>query len=65
MTDFLHAMDAILQRVDGVAGIAAFVNGLLLWPIVRSLKSDHTTSKSTQDNRLDNHETRIGSLERK
>ncbi len=55
----LDTLDAILQRLDQFAGFAALVNGLLLWPIVRSLKADHEGSKK----RLDNHEGRIGALE--
>lgn len=56
-------MSEYLQYLDGFAGLAALVNGLLLWPIVRTLKSDHAKSKASQDERLDNHETRISTLE--
>jgi hypothetical protein len=31
----------VLDLLDGVAGLAALVNGLLLWPVVRSLKKEH------------------------
>lgn len=58
-------MSEYLQVLDGFAGLAALVNGLLLWPIVRTLKDDHNKSKARQDERLDNHETRIETLERK
>ena len=30
-----------LADIDGVAGLAALINGLILWPLVRSLKKDH------------------------
>lgn len=29
-----------LKLLDGFAGFAALVNGILLWPVVRSLKAD-------------------------
>jgi hypothetical protein len=61
----LETLDSILQRLDQFAGFAAFVNGLLLWPIVRTLKADHAASKESQDARLDNHEGRITTLEHK
>ncbi len=32
----------VLNGLDGFAGLAALVNGLVLWPIVRSLRKDHT-----------------------
>jgi hypothetical protein len=32
-------VDDLLSSVDGIAGIAAVINGLLLWPIVRALKN--------------------------
>jgi hypothetical protein len=57
-------LEAVLPYLDGFAGLAALVNGLLLWPIVRTLKDDHNRSKTRQDERLDNHETRITYLER-
>lgn len=57
-------MSEYLSVLDGFAGLAALVNGLLLWPIVRTLKADHAASKDKQDTRLDNHETRISVLER-
>ncbi len=57
-------MSEYLTFLDGFAGLAALVNGLLLWPIVRTLKQDHSASKVHQDERLDNHETRINTLER-
>lgn len=31
-------MEDILKSLDGFAGLAALVNGLILWPVVRSLK---------------------------
>lgn len=58
-------MSEYLSVLDGFAGLAALVNGLLLWPIVRTLKNDHAASKERQDKRLDNHEGRIGALETK
>jgi hypothetical protein len=61
----LETLDAILQRMDQFAGFAALVNGMLLWPIVRTLKTDHAASKQHQDERLDNHEGRIAVLETK
>lgn len=42
-----------LEALNGLAGIAALINGLLLWPIVRALKT------TTQD-----HGTRLTMLER-
>ena len=42
-----------LKSFDGFAGIAAIINGLLLWPVVRALKS------VTQE-----HGTRLSALER-
>lgn len=56
-------MEEYLKYLDGFAGLAALLNGLLLWPIVRTLKADHSKSKAAQDERLDNHETRIIKLE--
>ncbi len=32
-------MSDTLSTVDSIAGLAALVNGLILWPIVRSLQS--------------------------
>lgn len=29
----------IMELLNGLAGVAALVNGLLLWPIVRALKT--------------------------
>lgn len=31
-----------LKLLDGFAGFAALVNGILLWPVVKSLKADQT-----------------------
>lgn len=31
-----------LKLFDGFAGLAALVNGLLLWPVVRSLKREQS-----------------------
>lgn len=42
-----------LPKLDGFAGLAALVNSLLLWPIVRSLKDGHK-----------DHHIRISVLER-
>lgn len=66
-------MEGILPYLDGLAGFAALVNGLLLWPMVRSLKDTHkgtteqvktnTTSLDIHKLRLDNHEGRIVRLE--
>jgi hypothetical protein len=53
-------MSEYLQYLDGFAGLAALINGLLLWPIVRMNKKN----TERQDGRLDDHETRIGHLER-
>ncbi len=41
-----------LDDINSLAGVAAIINGLLLWPIVRSLKA--VTS---------NHHTRLTKLE--
>jgi hypothetical protein len=30
-----------LPTLDGFAGLAALVNGLILWPVVQSLKKEH------------------------
>lgn len=38
-----------IELLNGLAGVAALVNGLLLWPIVKSLK----TSDARLDARLD------------
>jgi len=38
--------------LNGLAGLAALLNGLLLWPVIRSLK-----------NIAQNHDTRITRLE--
>jgi hypothetical protein len=32
--------EEILKLLDGFAGFAALVNGLVLWPVVKSLKSE-------------------------
>lgn len=45
--------------LDGFAGLAALINGLLLWPIVRSHKAD----RNRMDKRIDSHEDRITKLE--
>lgn len=58
-------MSDYLQALDGFAGLAALLNGLLLWPIVRTLKADHARSRARQDERLDDHEVRIVKLEPK
>lgn len=34
-------MDFKLSDLDGFAGFAALVNGLILWPLVRAIKKDH------------------------
>lgn len=44
----------LVDNLNAMAGIAAIINGLLLWPIVRSLKA------VTKD-----HGGRIAKLERK
>lgn len=57
-------MDSLgeLGRVlDGFAGLAALINGLLLWPIVRTLKADHKDLKETHVD----HGKRIARLEAK
>lgn len=41
------------KALDGFAGLAALINGLLLWPIVKTLKQDHQ-----------NHSDRIAALEK-
>lgn len=66
-------MNFALRILDGFAGFAALINGLLLWPIVSALRTDHKGTKkqvgdhaSKLDNhsfRLDNHEGRIVRLE--
>ncbi len=53
MMEFLGAADAILQRLDGVAGLAALINGLLLWPVVKALKANDA-----------HHDTRLAALEK-
>lgn len=30
----------VIQGLDGFAGLAALVNGLILWPVVQSLKKE-------------------------
>lgn len=47
------------EHLDSFAGLAALVNGLILWPIVRSQKEHH---KRTEE-RLDEHDSRITKLE--
>lgn len=31
----------VLSALDSFAGLAAFINGIILWPLVKSLKKDH------------------------
>lgn len=31
-----------LKLLDGFAGFAALINGILLWPVVKSLKADQS-----------------------
>jgi hypothetical protein len=42
----------LMEYLNATAGIAALINGLLLWPIVRSLKAV-TTSHHTRLTRLE------------
>lgn len=42
------------ESLNGLAGAAALVNGLLLWPIVRSLKASDTA-----------HASRLATLEKR
>lgn len=37
----MEGLGDIGRALDGFAGLAALLNGLLLWPIVRTLKADH------------------------
>lgn len=32
-----------VHDLDGFAGFASLINGLILWPLVKSLKKDHGT----------------------
>lgn len=57
MSDFAD----LLGNVDGIAGLAALINGLLLWPIVRAHKAD----RDRMDKRLDKHDERLSKLEPK
>lgn len=57
----MDLLQGFLSHLDGFAGLAAFVNGLILWPIVRGQKADHRVSLR----RLDNHEDRLAKLEPK
>lgn len=55
-------MEDLLKYLDGFAGMAALVNGLLLWPIVKALKQDHQEARQRADKheqRLDNHDERL------
>lgn len=66
-------LEGLLPYLDGLAGFAALVNGLLLWPMVRSIKENQQGTKETVNShdiklathtiRLDNHEGRIVRLE--
>lgn len=49
----LVVIDEILGALNGLAGLAALINGALLWPVVRALK---TTTRS--------HGRRLGTVER-
>lgn len=44
-----------LSELDGLAGIAALVNSLIMWPTIRALKKGLA--------RLDTHEQRLEQLE--
>lgn len=37
---------SILEGLDNFAGLAALVNGLILWPMVRSLKKDQSALRA-------------------
>lgn len=49
-------MTVDLPTIDGFAGIAALVNSLIMWPVVKSLKETVQFLK-------DDHETRLRALE--
>lgn len=49
----------VLKDIDGIAGLAALINGLILWPIVRGQRAD----RERMNKRLDEHDDRIKKLE--
>ena len=55
----MEALAEALKDIDGIAGLAALINGLILWPIVRG----HQRDRARQDKRIDDHDTRIKKLE--
>lgn len=52
-------MTELIQFLDGLAGFAALINSLILWPIVKRQNRQHEDTNV----RLDNHEGRIKQLE--
>lgn len=57
----MESLGELGRVLDGFAGLAALINGLLLWPIVRTLKADHKDLKETHVD----HGKRIAKLEAK
>lgn len=55
----MEAFADVLKDIDGIAGLAALINGLILWPIVRGHKAD----RERMEKRMDTHDERLKKLE--